>query len=229
MTRVIVFIDGSNVIGALGRAALGYPALEPLLALVVQSDDLVAARFYGNPPPTEPWAGRWKSFMSANRHLAALDWFQGYRQRLTREEKAVDVAIVAGRTRSGSIRRSGRVSMGNTDSQWCRGNRFRVAVCPAIGPGLVCGLARGGYGVLSRGLLSPRISGMKKAAPGARLFIMELSRERCQRQASRPLMFAMSAPRHCDALIDEVMRLPLGAVHEAVRVEPFIWTFVQLP
>ena len=206
MTRVIVLIDGSNVIGALGRAALGYPALEPLLALVVQSDDLVAARFYGNPPPTEPWAGRWKSFMSANRHLAALDWFQGYRQRLTREEKAVDVAIVAGRTRSGSIRRSGRVSMGNTDSQWCRGNRFRVAVWPAVG-----------------------LSGVKKAAPGARLFIMELSRERCQRQASRPLMFAMSAPRHCDALIDEVMRLPLGAVHEAVRVEPFIWTFVQLP
>ena len=87
-------MDGSNVIGAMGRAGLGYPALEPLLAYVVQNDDLVSARFYGNPPPTEPWAGRWKAFMSANRHVVGLDWFQGYRQKHTREEKAVDVAIV---------------------------------------------------------------------------------------------------------------------------------------
>jgi len=56
----------------MGRAGLGYPALEPLLTRVVQKDDLISARFYGNPPPTEPWAGRWKA----------------------REEKAVDVAIV---------------------------------------------------------------------------------------------------------------------------------------
>lgn len=32
--------------------------------------------------------------MSANRHVSGLDWFQGYRQKHTREEKAVDVAIV---------------------------------------------------------------------------------------------------------------------------------------
>ena len=93
MSRAIVLIDGSNVVGALGRAGLGYPALQPLLEHVLQNDHLVSARFYGNPPPTEPWAGRWKSFASANRHVARLDWFQGYRQKITREEKAVDVAI----------------------------------------------------------------------------------------------------------------------------------------
>jgi NYN domain len=93
VSRAIVLIDGSNVIGALGRAGLGYPALQPLLRHVLQNEDLVSARFYGNPPPTEPWAGRWKSFASANRHVARLDWFQGYRQKITREEKAVDVAI----------------------------------------------------------------------------------------------------------------------------------------
>ncbi|MDB5071065.1 MAG: hypothetical protein JWM87_2176 [Candidatus Eremiobacteraeota bacterium] len=95
MARVVVLMDGSNIIGAMGRAGLGYPALEPLLRCVVQDDHLVAARFYGNPPPTEPWAGRWKAFMSANRQVSGLDWFQGYRQKVTREEKAVDVAIVA--------------------------------------------------------------------------------------------------------------------------------------
>ena len=94
MARVVVLMDGSNVIGAMGRAGLGYPALAPLLAHVVQNDGLVSARFYGNPPPTEPWAGRWKAFMSANRRVPELDWFQGYRQKHTREEKAVDVAIV---------------------------------------------------------------------------------------------------------------------------------------
>jgi NYN domain len=94
VARAIVLIDGSNIIGALGRAGLGYPALKPLLDLVVRNDDLAFARFYGHPPPTEPWAGRWKSFMSANRHVAGLDWFQGYRQKHTLEEKAVDVAII---------------------------------------------------------------------------------------------------------------------------------------
>jgi NYN domain len=94
VARVVVLMDGSNVIGAMGRAGLGYPALARLLAHVVQNDDLVSARFYGNPPPTEPWAGRWKTFMSANRRVPKLDWFQGYRQKHTREEKAVDVAIV---------------------------------------------------------------------------------------------------------------------------------------
>jgi hypothetical protein len=94
MARVIVLIGGSNVIGALGRTGLGYPALGPLLASVVQNDDLVSARFYGNPPPSEPWAGRCKALMSANRHVARLDWFQGYREKHTREETAVDVAIV---------------------------------------------------------------------------------------------------------------------------------------
>jgi NYN domain len=93
VARAIVLLDGSNVIGALGRAGLGYPALQPLLRHVLRNDDLVSARFYGNPPPTEPWAGRWKSFASANRHVVGLDWFQGYRQKITREEKAVDVAI----------------------------------------------------------------------------------------------------------------------------------------
>lgn len=95
VSRAIILIDGSNIIGALGRAGLGYPALQPLLRHVLRNDDLVSARFYGNPPPTEPWAGRWKSFASANRHVAGLDWFQGYRQKITREEKAVDVAIAA--------------------------------------------------------------------------------------------------------------------------------------
>jgi hypothetical protein len=57
VARVVVLIDGSNVIGAMGRAGLGYPALEPLLARVAHGDDLISARFYGNPSPTEPWGG----------------------------------------------------------------------------------------------------------------------------------------------------------------------------
>jgi hypothetical protein len=88
-------MDGSNVIGAMGRADLGYPALALLIPHVLHKDDLGSARFYGNPPPSEPWAGRWKAFMSANRHVRGLDWFQGYRSKRTGEEKAVDVAIIA--------------------------------------------------------------------------------------------------------------------------------------
>lgn len=33
MARVIVLIDGSNVIGALGRTGLGYPALGPIACI----------------------------------------------------------------------------------------------------------------------------------------------------------------------------------------------------
>jgi len=95
MTRVAVLIDGSNLLGALGRLDLGYPALRPLLTRVVGPDHLTFARFYGNPSPTEPWSRRWKAFVAANRHVERLDWFQGYRQKATRLEKAIDVAVAA--------------------------------------------------------------------------------------------------------------------------------------
>jgi hypothetical protein len=93
MGRVAVLIDGSNFIGSLYRADLGYPALEPLIAYLAGSDDLSYARFYGAPPPREPWRARWHTFVAANRHVDGLDFFQGYRHASTGEEKAIDVAV----------------------------------------------------------------------------------------------------------------------------------------
>jgi hypothetical protein len=95
MGRVAVLIDGSNFIGSLYRADLGYPALAPLIAFLARSDDLSYARFYGAPPPHEPWRLRWRAFVAANRHVRGLDFFQGYRHSSSGEEKAVDVALVA--------------------------------------------------------------------------------------------------------------------------------------
>lgn len=93
MRRVAVLIDGSNFIGSLYRANLGYPALAPLIAYVVGPDDLSYARFYGAPPPREPWKQRWHMFVAANRCVRGLDFFQGYRHASSGEEKAVDVAL----------------------------------------------------------------------------------------------------------------------------------------
>jgi hypothetical protein len=95
MRRVAVLIDGSNFIGTLYRADLGYPALAPLIAYLAGGDDLAYARFYGAPPPREPWKDRWNMFVAANRHVQGLDFFQGYRHASSGEEKAVDAAIVA--------------------------------------------------------------------------------------------------------------------------------------
>jgi hypothetical protein len=95
MRRVAVLIDGSNFIGSLYRADLGYPALGPLIAFLAGGDDLSYARFYGAPPPREPWKNRWQMFVAANRHVRGLDFFQGYRHASTGEEKAVDVALAA--------------------------------------------------------------------------------------------------------------------------------------
>ncbi len=93
MRRVAVLIDGSNFIGSLYRADLGYPALAPLIAHLAGTDDLSYARFYGAPPPREPWLRRWRMFVAANRCVRGLDFFQGYRHASSGEEKAVDVAL----------------------------------------------------------------------------------------------------------------------------------------
>jgi len=90
--RVAAFIDGSNLLGALGRADLGYPALAPLLEAICEGDDLVAACFYGAPPLNPIWQARFQRFLDANRHLD-LDFFLGYRSKRTGEEKAIDVAL----------------------------------------------------------------------------------------------------------------------------------------
>jgi NYN domain-containing protein len=93
MRRVAVLIDGSNFIGSLYRADLGYPALAPLIAYLAAADDLSYARFYGAPPTREPWKNRWRMFVAANRHVRGLDFFQGYRHASNGEEKAIDVAL----------------------------------------------------------------------------------------------------------------------------------------
>jgi hypothetical protein len=95
MGRVAVLIDGSNFIGSLYRADLGYPALAPLIAFLARSDDLSYARFYGAPPRLQPWEHRWRTFVAANREVPGLDFFEGYRHASTGEEKAVDVALAA--------------------------------------------------------------------------------------------------------------------------------------
>ena len=95
MGRVAVLIDGSNFIGSLYRADLGYPALAPLIAFLAGSDDLSYARFYGAPPRQQPWEHRWHAFVAANREVLGLDFFEGYRHASTGEEKAVDVALAA--------------------------------------------------------------------------------------------------------------------------------------
>jgi NYN domain len=94
MRRVAILIDGSNLIGSLYRADIGYPALLPLIDQLRGNDDLSYARFYGAPPVMDPWMARWKAFVSANRHVRGLDFFQGYRHARTGEEKAIDVALV---------------------------------------------------------------------------------------------------------------------------------------
>jgi hypothetical protein len=93
MGRVAILIDGSNLIGSLDRAELGYPALQPLIEYLRESDDLSYARFYGAPPIRQPWRGRWRAFIAANRHVEGLDFFAGYRHASDGREKAVDVAL----------------------------------------------------------------------------------------------------------------------------------------
>lgn len=90
--RVAIFIDGSNLIAALDRAGLGYPALAPLIEEIRQKDELVLARFYACPPPKEPWKSRFLAMQHANRHIKGLEFFQGYRN-AAGHEKVVDVAL----------------------------------------------------------------------------------------------------------------------------------------
>jgi hypothetical protein len=93
MGRVAVLIDGSNFIGSLYRADLGYPALAPLIAYLAGPDEVAYARFYGAPPRGQPWQRRWHRFVAANRHVEGLDFFEGYRHASSGEEKAVDVVL----------------------------------------------------------------------------------------------------------------------------------------
>ncbi|MDB5072181.1 MAG: hypothetical protein JWM87_3292 [Candidatus Eremiobacteraeota bacterium] len=95
MSRIAILIDGSNLVGSLYRARLGYPALQPWVDDLRGADDLAYARFYGAPPAREPWRHRWHAFVAANRHVDGLDFFEGYRHPSTGEEKAIDVALVA--------------------------------------------------------------------------------------------------------------------------------------
>jgi hypothetical protein len=90
--KVGVFIDGSNMLGALYRNNLGYPALAPLLEALKGEDELSFARFYAAPPSAQPYRGRFEAFRAANRHLTGLTFFQGYRNKRG-EEKAIDVAL----------------------------------------------------------------------------------------------------------------------------------------
>ncbi|HEY6235522.1 MAG TPA: hypothetical protein VIW69_10510 [Candidatus Elarobacter sp.] len=95
-------IDGSNFIGSLYPANLGYPALAPLIAYLVGSDDLSYARFYGAPPRRQPWEHRWRMFVAANRHVSGLDFFEGYRHASNGEEKAGSPVPIAHRAPAGS-------------------------------------------------------------------------------------------------------------------------------
>lgn len=94
MGRMAILVDGSNLVGSLYRARIGYPALQPWFDELRGSDELSYARFYGAPPALEPWQSRWRSFAAANRHVLGLDFFQGYRHASSGEEKAIDVALV---------------------------------------------------------------------------------------------------------------------------------------
>ena len=92
VNRVAILIDGSNFLAQLDRCGLGYPALAPLVSWIRGTDDLVYARFYSAPQDLEPFRSGWQRFRSANRHVAGLDFFQGYRDRQNRE-KVIDVAL----------------------------------------------------------------------------------------------------------------------------------------
>jgi uncharacterized LabA/DUF88 family protein len=90
--RLAILIDGSNFLAQLDACDLGYPALEPLLERLRERHDLVYARFYSAPQSIDPFRANWQAFRSANRHVAKLDWFQGFRNR-EGGEKAIDVAL----------------------------------------------------------------------------------------------------------------------------------------
>jgi hypothetical protein len=94
LARVAILIDGSNFLAELDRCSLGYPALAPLISWIVGTDTLAFARFYSAPQIIEPYGGRWQSFRSANRHVAGLDFFQGYRN-VDNQEKVIDVALAS--------------------------------------------------------------------------------------------------------------------------------------
>ncbi len=98
-TRVAVFIDGSNLLGALTRLGLGYPNLESLIALIRGADAVVHARFYAAPPINAPagpaqvnYYAHWMRFVAANRGVPGLDFYRGYREK-NGKEKSVDVAL----------------------------------------------------------------------------------------------------------------------------------------
>jgi hypothetical protein len=92
LIRAAILIDACNLLGALARAGLGYPALGPLIELLRGKDDPVFARFYAAPPPEEPWKGWFLAMQRANRHIEGLEFFQGYRTP-DRKEKVIDVAL----------------------------------------------------------------------------------------------------------------------------------------
>jgi hypothetical protein len=86
LSRVAILIDGSNFLAQLDRCGLGYPALAPLISWIRGTDELVYARFYSAPQLLEPFQSRWQAFRAANRHVAGLDFFQGYRDKQNREK-----------------------------------------------------------------------------------------------------------------------------------------------
>jgi uncharacterized LabA/DUF88 family protein len=92
VSRVAILIDGSNFLAELDRCGLSYPALGPLISWIQGTDELVYARFYSAPQLLEPFQSRWQAFRAANRHIAGLDFFQGYRDKANRE-KVIDVAL----------------------------------------------------------------------------------------------------------------------------------------
>jgi uncharacterized LabA/DUF88 family protein len=97
--RIAVLMDGSNLLSSLGRIGLGYPNLERFIAALVGAEVLASARFYGAPPVNVPigpsqtnYYQHWMKFMAANRNVAGLGFYRGYREKNGRE-KAVDVAL----------------------------------------------------------------------------------------------------------------------------------------
>ena len=92
MSHVAILIDGSNFLAELDRCDLGYPALAPLISWIKGTAELTYARFYSAPQLFEPFHSRWQAFRAANRHVAGLDFFQGYRDKQNRE-KVIDVAL----------------------------------------------------------------------------------------------------------------------------------------
>ncbi len=89
-----ILVDGSNFLNELDRAGLGFPALEPLMRLLSDPDDLLFAHFYAAAPRRDsvPHYQNWQRFTAANRNVKKLRFVPGYRN-ISGKEKGVDVAL----------------------------------------------------------------------------------------------------------------------------------------